>query len=212
MVVSANCFSSAVQAGDQSSANQQNTAINTYLSLASSELNAEGQALTTFAADLKSANLDRSISTQDVNNFLTTLKAQGFAGLPQQEQTIINSFGLNAADDQRVVNEVLSINPNQVPLSLLSALQLEAQSLESLASIYGATSQSTPTIVSISTSGPGIINGNGDLDAGKVVTLTVDFNEKVTVTGHPVLKLNDGGIGELFPWHRYDGAPSSATR
>ena len=51
-----------------------------------------------------------------------------------------------------------------------------------------------PTIKSVTTSGAGITAGNGDLDAGKVVILTVDLSEKVTVTGHPVLKLNDGGL------------------
>jgi hypothetical protein len=34
----------------------------------------------------------------------------------------------------------------------------------------------------------------GDLDAGKVVTLTVNFSEKVAVGGDPELKLNDGGV------------------
>ena len=63
-----------------------------------------------------------------------------------------------------------------------------------------------PTVASISTSGAGITGGNGDLDAGKVVMLTVDFSEKVTVTGHPVLKLNDGGLASYFRRHRYDGA------
>ena len=42
-----------------------------------------------------------------------------------------------------------------------------------------------PTITSITTSGTGITGGKGDLDAGKVVELTVDFSEKVTVSGHP---------------------------
>jgi hypothetical protein len=51
-----------------------------------------------------------------------------------------------------------------------------------------------PTIKSVITSGSGIANGKGDLDAGKAVVLTVDFSEKVRVTGHPVLKLNDGGL------------------
>jgi hypothetical protein len=46
-----------------------------------------------------------------------------------------------------------------------------------------------PTVLSIVAS-----PSKGDLDAGKVVTLTVDFSKKVTVTGHPVLKLNDGGL------------------
>ncbi|MBZ9797250.1 beta strand repeat-containing protein [Mesorhizobium sp. ES1-4] len=53
-----------------------------------------------------------------------------------------------------------------------------------------------PTITSISTSGTGIANGNGDLNAGKIVTLTVKFSEAVTVNGaggSPRLVLNDGG-------------------
>ena len=36
-------------------------------------------------------------------------------------------------------------------------------------------------ITAIAASGPGVTNGNGDLDAGDVVTLTVAFNEAVTV-------------------------------
>ncbi|WP_217578664.1 Ig-like domain-containing protein [Mesorhizobium sp. GbtcB19] len=56
---------------------------------------------------------------------------------------------------------------------------------------------SVPTIASISTSGAGITNGNGDLNAGKTVTLTVTFNQAVAVNtagGSPRLLLNDGGI------------------
>jgi hypothetical protein len=50
-----------------------------------------------------------------------------------------------------------------------------------------------PTISAITTSGAGITSGNGDLDAGKVVVLTVKFSENVTVLGNPFLTLNDGG-------------------
>ena len=52
------------------------------------------------------------------------------------------------------------------------------------------------TIASIATSGTGITNGAGDLNAGKVVTLTVNFSAAVTVNtagGTPRLALNDGG-------------------
>jgi hypothetical protein len=43
-------------------------------------------------------------------------------------------------------------------------------------------------------SGSGIANGNGDLNAGHVVTLTVNLSEAVTVAGGtPTLTLNDGG-------------------
>ena len=62
-----------------------------------------------------------------------------------------------------------------------------------------------PTIKSVITSGSEITNGKGDLDAGKTVVLTVDFSEKVTVSGHPVLKLNDGGLA------RYVGGSGSTA-
>jgi hypothetical protein len=44
-----------------------------------------------------------------------------------------------------------------------------------------------PTASSIAASGPGITNGNGDLNAGKVVTLTLSMSESVTVSGTPQL-------------------------
>src|SRR5205823_4451950 len=51
----------------------------------------------------------------------------------------------------------------------------------------------TPTVSSIVTSGTGITAGSGVLGVGKVVTLTVNMSEAVTVTGTPTLTLNDGG-------------------
>jgi hypothetical protein len=54
-----------------------------------------------------------------------------------------------------------------------------------------------PTVSSVVASGAGITNGNGNLNAGKVVTLTVAFSEAVTVNtsgGTPTLALNDGGV------------------
>ena len=51
-----------------------------------------------------------------------------------------------------------------------------------------------PTVTSAATSGTGIVNGNGDLKAGSVVTLTLTMSEAVTVAGGtPTLTLNDGG-------------------
>jgi hypothetical protein len=53
-----------------------------------------------------------------------------------------------------------------------------------------------PTVSSIVTSGTGITNGNGDLNAGKAMTLTVNFSAPVTVNtagGSPTLALNDSG-------------------
>src|SRR6202035_4557145 len=52
----------------------------------------------------------------------------------------------------------------------------------------------TPTVASVVASGTGITAGAGDLPAGSVVTLTVNLNSAVTVSGGvPKLTLNDGG-------------------
>jgi Ca2+-binding RTX toxin-like protein len=49
--------------------------------------------------------------------------------------------------------------------------------------------------LSVTTSGVGIASGNGDLNAGDTVTLTVAFDGAVTVAGGvPTLTLNDGGV------------------
>ncbi len=52
----------------------------------------------------------------------------------------------------------------------------------------------TPAVSSVVATGTGITSGTGDLNAGHVVTLTVNLSEAVTVAGGtPTLTLNDGG-------------------
>ena len=66
----------------------------------------------------------------------------------------------------------------------------------SVARIGIQNSATGPAISSIAASGTGITSGAGDLNAGKVVTLTVNFSAAVTVNasgGTPSLTLNDGG-------------------
>ena len=57
-----------------------------------------------------------------------------------------------------------------------------------------------PVVTSVTTSGPGIDgSGNGDLNAGHVVTLTVNLSEAVTVAGGtPTLSLNNGGTASYI--------------
>src|SRR5438309_242235 len=51
-----------------------------------------------------------------------------------------------------------------------------------------------PTVASLVASGTGITAGAGDLGVGKVVTLTLNLSEAVTVVGGtPTLTLNNGG-------------------
>ena len=54
---------------------------------------------------------------------------------------------------------------------------------------------SAPLASSVVVTGTGISGGNGNLNAGKVVTITVNTSEPVTISGGiPTLSLNSGGI------------------
>jgi large repetitive protein len=61
---------------------------------------------------------------------------------------------------------------------------------------FSITPASAPTVTSVATSGRGISNGTGDLNAGHTVTFTVAMSGNVTVNttgGTPTLSLNDLG-------------------
>ena len=52
-----------------------------------------------------------------------------------------------------------------------------------------------PEVTSVVASGTGITAGNGDINAGHLVTLTLNFDDAVNVAGGtPTLTLNDGGV------------------
>lgn len=61
------------------------------------------------------------------------------------------------------------------------------------------------TVASIVATGAGISGGTGELNAGDVVTLTVNMSEAVTVSGTPALLLNNGGAATYS-----DGSGTSA--
>ena len=93
-----------------------------------------------------------------------------------------------------------SINPQTYTAAVTGTYYLAVHSGDNGIGTYKVSTSAivdttTPTISSIATSGPVITNGNGHLNAGKIVTLTVDWSEAVTVTGGaPKLLLNDGGM------------------
>ncbi len=63
-----------------------------------------------------------------------------------------------------------------------------------MASLPSPSIPSNPTVTAVTTSGPQITAGAGDLTVNAVVTFTVTMSEAVTVTGGPpTMTLNDGG-------------------
>src|SRR6202043_3506580 len=77
----------------------------------------------------------------------------------------------------------------------------------------------TPAVSAVAATGTGITAGAGDLNAGHVVTLTLNLSEAVTVAGGvPTLTLNDGGVatytggsGTNAPTFTYTVAPGQNT-
>ena len=56
-------------------------------------------------------------------------------------------------------------------------------------------------VTSVVTAGAGIVNGNGDLNAGRLITVNVNFAAAVNVNttlGSPTLTLNDGGVASYI--------------
>lgn len=138
--VSLNRLSSATQVGDQASIDLQRSAVDTHLALASSELDQYSRGLEVLSVELRSMGLDITITLAQINAFLDDLKARGFAVLPQQEQALFNLFGFDSAFRQSVIDELLSVNPSDVPQSLVLALSMDATGVGDLSAVYAGPS------------------------------------------------------------------------
>jgi len=70
-----------------------------------------------------------------------------------------------------------------------------------------------PTVFTIATSGTGITGGAGDLNAGKLVTFTVNFSEAVTVAGGtPTLAAKQRSVCIIYERFWHETPSRSATR
>jgi hypothetical protein len=136
LYASSNRLNSAIQVGDQTSIDLQRSAVDTYLALASSELDQYSRGLQALNADLSSSGLDIQITLDQINAFLNDLGTRGFTALPQQEQVLFDLFGFDAVFKQSVIDGFLSVNPLDVPQSLLQAQQSEAIGFGDLSFVY----------------------------------------------------------------------------
>jgi hypothetical protein len=135
MGVTLNRLDSAMQVDDQASVALQEADFDTWLSLAGSSLAAAGKDLNTLTNDFAGVTLP--IVT--INSFLSNIKANGFAGLPQEEQDLANLFGLSSTDEQSIVDGLLSTNSAIVPGFLIPALHAMDIGVLALASVYSGT-------------------------------------------------------------------------
>ncbi|WP_298872733.1 NF038122 family metalloprotease [uncultured Bradyrhizobium sp.] len=110
----------------------------------------------------------------------------------------LNSFNTNAGgdygdwDSSAGSDSFLAFSASGVANLLTSS---DIALMDAIGWNTGSSSPSVAQVSSVTTSGPGITNGNGDLGAGAVVTLSVIMSQPVTVSGGtPTLLLNDGGV------------------
>ena len=176
--VTQNRLFSAYNAGDLASFNLQNTTLNKYVAtLATDEID-QGKAETTFAVDLSNLRVDVRITPAEVTAFQNTLKAQGFAGLPAQEQAIIKTYLPDPADQQALVNQVIQVDPNTVPSSFIAQLQNQAiiaNQIGKALTISPLTNNNVPNLVTkfteLDTSTNATLQTNGTPYSGPVAGL-----------------------------------------
>ncbi|WFU79160.1 Ig-like domain-containing protein [Bradyrhizobium sp. CIAT3101] len=108
-------------------------------------------------------------------------------------KTLLGSVTANGSGAWSFTTTALSTGTHQLTATASDAAGNKSVSSSAFNATIKAPS-SAPTVVSVSTSGAGILSGTGNLAAGKTVTLALKLSEAVTVTGGiPTLKLNDGG-------------------
>jgi hypothetical protein len=94
------------------------------------------------------------------------------------------------------VNSSATVDPNNPNSFWISNEYVASGWWQTSVAQVAIQNSSIVTVSSIVASGTGITSGAGDLNAGHVVTLTVNFSPAVTVNttgGSPTLTLNDGG-------------------
>jgi hypothetical protein len=135
---------------------------------------------------------DSGVSNSDGITNNGTVNVTGLeAGASWQYSTNVGSSWVNGAGSSFVLSSG-SYNAGSI-LVRQSDLAGNSSANGQLGAI--TVDSSAPLASSVVVTGTGISGGNGNLNAGKVVTITVNTSEPVTISGGiPTLSLNSGGI------------------
>jgi hypothetical protein len=104
------------------------------------------------------------------------------------------------ASDSLTVSDPFNafVSNNSSALTTLDLTTMDALGFN----LAAASIQNASVVSTITMSGIGIVNGNGNLDAGRTVFFSVAMNAGVTVSnGLPSLSLNDGGVANFEAEH-----------
>ncbi|MET4488796.1 cadherin domain-containing protein [Bradyrhizobium sp. LA7.1] len=134
--VTENRLTSANQDGDLAGFLLQDAQLNKLAPLLGQAHSALAQAETVWAADISKAGVNISITPAQFSDFVSQLSAGGVSALPAQEQTILNSFTTDPAQQNAVLQALLSLHVTTGPSDFLSALSLDINANKALAAIY----------------------------------------------------------------------------
>jgi hypothetical protein len=102
----------------------QNTTHNKYVATLASDQLAQGKAGSALATDLSNDGADLTIAPANITSFQNSLKAQGFAALPAEERSIIQTYLPNGTDQRALVNQIVQAAPPSQPTSFVGNIYL----------------------------------------------------------------------------------------
>ncbi|SDE74507.1 DUF4347 domain-containing protein [Rhodospira trueperi] len=98
-----------------------------------------------------------------------------------------NAFAINASTGQITVNDTSQLDASATPSYTLDIRATDGTTNSDVTVTVNVTDDVGPTVASVASS-----SGNGTYKAGDTITVTVQFDEVVTVTGTPLLTLETG--------------------
>jgi Ca2+-binding RTX toxin-like protein len=159
----------------------QNSALTNFEAALATDTAAQGNAYAALGTDMRDVGFDVTATTADLASFGNTLKAQGLAALPQEEQAIIKTFLPNVADQQAILAQMTSVSQSSVPLSFTGALDMGSSTLQSVATGLTVPPLTDNTVPPLSGSGP-----FANLPAGNNFSITdTSTAQSATTAGTP---------------------------
>jgi len=181
-------YQGAELSGDSANAAMQNTAFNTALA----DYNSQGK---TVSADLNAvlAEVQTTASNVNLSTDQTLANVQSYiAGLtnPLTSDPFLSAFIASINTDAPYLSSVINGDVQQA-LTGLASEQAPGFSGSAFAAISAAATQLASAVSSVSAATD---TGGVHINAGHLVTVTLNLNEAVTVTGTPTLQLNDNEV------------------
>jgi hypothetical protein len=103
--------------------------------------------LTRVGDDLTSLKVDVVTTKDDIAASRDNFRANGFAGLPSDVREIFDLFGLDENIKQLIIDNLLNVNIDDIPLSFTQILEGSASTFGKIADIYTGPDEELSAVV-----------------------------------------------------------------